>query len=206
MSGPTELPPYSYGAATSGLLAMLEEGHGNVSITDEERHKFAAWLDLLVPFAGEYREAHEWTPTEMAYYNYYESKRHRNHAEEQANIDQWLGRVTKPKHTPIEGRYRALAPKVEPIGDGEWRIQFARPVVIDRIETDVAMNLVWPDGSKLEVLDVVTLTVPKDVISFTVKADSLPSALELWGRDKTELPATLGYSHAETWLGHPSGS
>jgi hypothetical protein len=205
MSRPTELPPYSYGAATSKLMAMLEEGHGGVAVTDEERHKFAAWLDLLVPFIGDYREAHDWTPTEMAYYDYFESKRHRNHAEEQAYIDQWLGRPETVQHTPVTGRYRALTPRVEPMGDGEWRVGFSRPVVVDRVETSVAATLIWPNGSEFEVLDMATLSMPKEVISFTLRADAAPSGLKFWGRDKAELPATLGYSHAETWLGHPTG-
>ncbi|MCC1498159.1 hypothetical protein [Alcanivorax sp. 1008] len=87
MSAPTELPPYYAGSATSKLLPWLESGeHYNVTLTDEEYHKFAAWIDLLVPFVGDYKEANEWTPGDLGFYEYYENKRHENALEEEANI------------------------------------------------------------------------------------------------------------------------
>ena len=86
MSRPTELPPYFAGAAKSRLMPMLEAGHHGVSLTTEERHKLAAWMDLLVPFSGDYREGNAWNAEQQAYYSYYEGKRALHRAEEQAAL------------------------------------------------------------------------------------------------------------------------
>ena len=91
MSAPTELPPYYAGSATSELLPMFETGeHYGVTFTQEEYHKIAAWIDLLVPYAGDYKEANEWSEKDLAFYEYYENKRYQNALEEQANIEALL--------------------------------------------------------------------------------------------------------------------
>ncbi|MGB0257291.1 MAG: hypothetical protein ACPGES_01450 [Coraliomargarita sp.] len=92
MSRPDELAPYSAGSAKSPLVQMLEAGHHDVTLTEEDYHKLYAWIDLLVPFSGDYREGHAWTETEMAYYDYYEDKRHAQHAEEAQNIVDYLAK------------------------------------------------------------------------------------------------------------------
>lgn len=71
------LPPYSRGAATSRLLRLLEEGHGEVAVWREEREKVACWIDLLVPFCGDYTEANLWEPEELEKYNRFLQKRQR---------------------------------------------------------------------------------------------------------------------------------
>lgn len=86
MSQPTVLPPYFSGAAKSPLLDMLDAGHHDVKLSDEEYHKFAAWMDLLVPFSGTYREGHDWWPGDMKKYDYYEEKRRQQSLEEQREI------------------------------------------------------------------------------------------------------------------------
>jgi hypothetical protein len=93
MSVPTVLPPYFAGAAKSPLLDMLDAGHHNVKLSDEEYHKFAAWMDLLVPFSGEYREGHDWTDHEMKKYNYYEEKRRQQSLEERNQIADFIERT-----------------------------------------------------------------------------------------------------------------
>ncbi len=75
MSKPTEIPPYHAGAARSPLIRLLDEGHHGVKLTAEENDKLSAWIDLLVPFCGDYREGNAWSGREMAYYGYYETKR-----------------------------------------------------------------------------------------------------------------------------------
>ena len=118
MSVPDEIPPYFAGSAKSPLVKMLEEGHHDVTLTEEERHKLYAWIDLLVPFSGDYREGHAWSDDEMAFYDYYENKRHAQHAEEAQNIAAYL--VKSEKH-PLEcnvsepftrGYYRSLFTEV----------------------------------------------------------------------------------------------
>jgi len=67
-SGPTVMTPYSFGAAASGLMAMLDEGHEDVELSAEERDKLACWLDLGVPYCGEYDESNIWTDSEIMTY------------------------------------------------------------------------------------------------------------------------------------------
>lgn len=74
-SPPEMLPPKFAGAARSGLIGLLEAGHYGVVMTRGEMDKIACWIDLLVPFCGDYREAAAWTPDEEAKYERYFEKR-----------------------------------------------------------------------------------------------------------------------------------
>jgi hypothetical protein len=56
-SEPSMLPPYHAGAAKSKLIALLEGGHYGVKLSADELDRFATWIDLLVPFCGDYTEA-----------------------------------------------------------------------------------------------------------------------------------------------------
>ena len=93
MSVPTVPPPYFAGAAKSPLLNMLDEGHHDVKISTEEYHKLAAWMDLLVPYSGEYREGHDWAAHEMKKYDYYEEKRRQQYLEERNQIADFIQRT-----------------------------------------------------------------------------------------------------------------
>jgi hypothetical protein len=74
-SDPALLPPYAAGSARSGLLAMLAAGHHDVRLGSDETEKLAGWIDLLVPFCGDYREAHAWTLEEEEKYRHFLEKR-----------------------------------------------------------------------------------------------------------------------------------
>lgn len=89
-SEPSMLPPYSAGAARSRLMTLLEEGHGGVQLSREERDKIACWIDLLVPFCGDYLEANAWSDEELAKYQHFEAKRERMTEQEVRNIEAWL--------------------------------------------------------------------------------------------------------------------
>ena len=117
MSEPTALPPYSGGSVKSPLMVLLEKGHEKVKLTDEEYHKFAAWIDLLVPFSGEYREGHHWKEEEMTYYGYFEAKRREQYREEQWNISNYLRSLNgQCRSTP-----RTLRPLSPPDSDVSGR-------------------------------------------------------------------------------------
>lgn len=73
-SVPTLLPPYFRGSAKSGIMDMLRSGHGKTRLSREEIDKFAAWIDLYVPYAGDYYEDNAWSEAEMNFYKYYEEK------------------------------------------------------------------------------------------------------------------------------------
>ncbi|MDR1382521.1 MAG: hypothetical protein LBJ67_01540 [Planctomycetaceae bacterium] len=79
---PAMLPPYQSGAAKSGLMKMLDpklaadgKTHSDVKLTREELDKMAAWIDLLVPAYGDYKEGNLWDERELQKHAYYEIKR-----------------------------------------------------------------------------------------------------------------------------------
>jgi len=91
-SVPPMLPPYFAGAARSELIGMLAGGHNHVKLSREEMDKIACWIDLLVPFCGDYTEANAWNDREKAKYERYQSKRRRMEAVERENIRALLRR------------------------------------------------------------------------------------------------------------------
>ena len=86
MSEPELLPPYPRGAATSKLMSLLRDGHEDVTLSGQELETLACWIDLLVPFCGDYREANAWTQEDLDLYARAEANRRRILATENANI------------------------------------------------------------------------------------------------------------------------
>lgn len=64
-SEPCMIPPQYGGSTRSKLWAMHEAGHNDVKLSREELDKLAAWIDLVVPFCGDYVEANAWTEAEL---------------------------------------------------------------------------------------------------------------------------------------------
>ncbi len=89
-SVPSALPPYFAGAARSGLMPLLEGGHKGVKLSREELEKFACWIDLLVPFCGDYTEAAAWTDAEKQKYERYAAKRRRLDEQDAENVRQFM--------------------------------------------------------------------------------------------------------------------
>lgn len=85
-SAPPMRAALSAGSVRSGLYDMLAEGHGGVTLTDEELDKIACWIDLGVPYCGDYRQDHAWPPEKEAEYAYYQHKRDRMAEIERNNI------------------------------------------------------------------------------------------------------------------------
>jgi hypothetical protein len=76
-SAPTLQKPYSAGSNTSALFAeMLDKGHCK-GLTPEESARLAMWVDLGVPFCGDYTEANAWDEKEKAKYEQFKAKRDR---------------------------------------------------------------------------------------------------------------------------------
>lgn len=88
---PTLLPPYSAGACRSELFPLLAGGHHGVTLSREELDKLACWIDLFVPYCGDYFEAHAWSNAELAKYERYLAKRKRMEAIEQGNLAELTG-------------------------------------------------------------------------------------------------------------------
>jgi len=84
MSGPGMLPPYHRGAARSKLIAQLRAGHNKVKLSAEELEKLACWIDLLVPYCGDYLEANAWSKKDRDRWDHFAAKRARMERQEQA--------------------------------------------------------------------------------------------------------------------------
>ncbi len=131
MSRPTELPPYFAGSARSGLLALLDAGHHGARLDADEERRLAAWMDLLVPFSGDYWEGNAWSDHEKAYYRYYEAKREHGAREEQARIAAYMAaRAGKAAAAELPAaprwttaRYREVLGETSLVReDGRWRL------------------------------------------------------------------------------------
>jgi hypothetical protein len=85
-SKPTPMRPYASGAAKSPLLDLLESGHGETRLTRAELEKLACWIDLLVPYGGDYREAHAWSDGELKKYERFAEKRRQMEAIDRAAV------------------------------------------------------------------------------------------------------------------------
>jgi hypothetical protein len=98
-SEPPMLPPYYAGAAKSRLLTLLEQGHGDVRLSREETDKIACWIDLLVPYCGDYQEASAWSAEETQKYAHFLGKRKRMEEIERHNIEDWIRSQEKQTQT-----------------------------------------------------------------------------------------------------------
>jgi hypothetical protein len=76
-SPPTPLPPRHRGSVTSDLISKLQDGHGGIRLDRSEMDRLCAWIDLGVPFCGDYAEANCWTEEESARYARFLRKRER---------------------------------------------------------------------------------------------------------------------------------
>jgi hypothetical protein len=54
---------------------LLNDGHQGVKLSREERNTIACWIDLVVPYCGDYLEANAWNSAEMEKYQHYAKKR-----------------------------------------------------------------------------------------------------------------------------------
>ena len=91
-SPPTMLPPYHAGAARSKLMTILERGHKDVKLSRNEIRILACWIDLLVPYCGDYTEANAWTKEELSKYSRFMTKRRYMAEIESRNIEELIAR------------------------------------------------------------------------------------------------------------------
>jgi hypothetical protein len=90
-SVPELLPPYSAGAARSKLIRMLTEGHQGVQLAEADLRKLTCWIDLGVPFCGDYTEANAWSEEDRQKYARFEAKRKAMEEAEQRSIRALIG-------------------------------------------------------------------------------------------------------------------
>jgi hypothetical protein len=87
-SGPPMRAPYTAGATKSKLVTMLEQGHNGVKLSTEEMECICCWIDLLVPYCGDYLDGFEGEFLEK--YQRALAKRKRWEAEEARNIEELI--------------------------------------------------------------------------------------------------------------------
>lgn len=83
-------PPYRAGSIKSGLVKILEKGHKDVKLSQEELDKIRAWIDLNIPFAGEYDESNLWNDSEKQLFRSRVNERLRNERIEARDIRQFI--------------------------------------------------------------------------------------------------------------------
>jgi hypothetical protein len=93
-SAPPMLPPYHAGAARSRLMTLLESGHEGVQLSRRDFETIACWIDLLVPYCGDYTEANIWSPEEKEKYDHFLRKRRRMEEIERRNIAELIASRT----------------------------------------------------------------------------------------------------------------
>ncbi|MEN6334348.1 MAG: hypothetical protein ABFE01_08800 [Phycisphaerales bacterium] len=91
-SEPPMMAPGAAGAVRSSLLAELARDHYGVRLTAEDLETFACWIDLQVPFCGDYEEANVWTDADKAKYRRFQEKRRGMEEQERQNIAEWISR------------------------------------------------------------------------------------------------------------------
>ena len=84
-SAPPIQKPLTVGSNTSAIFKRLDDKHCE-TIKPEEIAVLAAWVDLAVPFCGDYVEANTWNDEEMAKHERYKAKRDRADAEDAATL------------------------------------------------------------------------------------------------------------------------
>ena len=120
-SPPSMLPPKHRGAITSGLMKILSEGHGKTQLDKEAMHKIAAWIDLGVPFCGDYLEANAWNQDDMDKYMRYQRKREALAREDHENIERLFAEqhntsIKMPAPEPRYQDYLAAGPGLDAAG------------------------------------------------------------------------------------------
>ncbi len=95
-SSPDMIPPRSAGACKSKMMTMLEEGHGDTKVSREEYEKIAAWIDLVVPFCGDYLEANAWNDGDWRHHTYFSGRRRAQEVFEAENLRSLVAAVESP--------------------------------------------------------------------------------------------------------------
>jgi len=150
---PPMLPPYFAGAAKSSLLEMLEKGHQKVKLTQEEMDKIACWIDLLVPYCGDYTEAAAWGAADVQKYDCFVQKRRRMQKAERAGIDALLTAQNGPQPPVIlkviDAAGNAAVPD-RPFQQGD-RIEIQGPAyMMIRLSPELPESLVYSPEGRVE--------------------------------------------------------
>ena len=87
------IPPYYAGSINSELIDMLRDHHKRVRLKNAEIETIAAWIDLNVPYVGEYDEMNIWDDAAKELYRSKVEMREKQEAIEAKNIEQYIQEV-----------------------------------------------------------------------------------------------------------------
>ena len=74
----------------SPIWKILEEEHKEVNLSVRELETMACWIDLAVPFCGDYVEANAWNEAEKSKHEHFERKRRDMEETEKRNIESFI--------------------------------------------------------------------------------------------------------------------
>ncbi|MBR5161720.1 MAG: hypothetical protein IKW80_08840, partial [Thermoguttaceae bacterium] len=145
---PPMLKPYHAGSIKSRLSFQFDgdNPHGDVKLSQEEKDKINAWIDLLVPFCGTYEEANNWDDNDKTIAAYQQAKRDASDQLNSENFAAWLQSQTPRKHGKkkefvIQGAddpYRALNADMTPETKDDAVVwTFESPVLMDQLKLSV---------------------------------------------------------------------
>jgi hypothetical protein len=83
-------PPMRAGSIASPIISMLEKGHQDVKLSQEEWDKLCAWIDMNITYCGSYDEANIFTAKEKAWFKHRMEERAANEAIEARNIKEFI--------------------------------------------------------------------------------------------------------------------
>jgi len=112
---PPMLPPYFKGACKSKIFEHIAGPKCNVKLSKHELAIISCWIDLLVPYCGDYAEAGAWNEGDHAKHKRFMDKRRRMELIEAANIEEMLtgkrpaGAPTDKDPPVVTTGYRNLA-------------------------------------------------------------------------------------------------
>jgi len=83
-------PAYRSGSLKSRLIKILDSGHHGVKLPQKAMDGLCAWIDLNIPYCGDYDEGNTWNPEETEYYYHRVALRKINEKINEQNIQELI--------------------------------------------------------------------------------------------------------------------
>ena len=134
---PQMLKPYNAGAFSSSLCTMFNEPdpHNGVKLTQKEKDLIAAWIDLLVPFCGDYTEFANWKENEQELNEYFTAKRETTNARDARNYAAWAKNAPEECVAENQDPYADQVPTAEKKQEEKvLTFTFDQPKLLDQMK------------------------------------------------------------------------
>lgn len=164
-SVPSMLAPYAGGAARSRLLSLLASGHHGVQLAPQDTETLACWIDLQVPFCGDYEEANQWTDEEQQKYKHFLDKRRRMEGSERRSL---------AERSSIQATDSEPASSKEPAGQAPPRSPLS-PATLAVGATGTELYVGAATGRQVFVIDGTSASVSR-IISLTESPSGIAAA------------------------------